>query len=410
MNLDYLDKYKLNWETFDILAGGLSSLDAKNFLSFFEESSHANQFLKGYGFDNDDPIQKAELFGIFQEALQFIKRYFLREGSPDGLDLTVPERFSRIADTSELLIIASNSNKEENPNLEEMMWAGIILKVMHTILHTDKDLRYHYFTTIQTQIFDRFYKFLHRDENDNLFLKSDEEKIELHEFSTKSKKSRESIIIKLLHKKENVAEEVFDRVGVRFITKNKFDAIRVMQFLSKNYIVMVNNIKPSRSQNSLIDFKKFREVYRDEVKNAKENSSTELDFTARMNEVASSYILNEHETTNDHSSPGYRAIHFTCRQLIKYRNPFLKKFNILRNKVKGESSAIAEEILNLDTSHIARDIRFFYPFEVQITDLESHQSNTIGEASHAEYKKSQKKSAQTRLFSQLLEFRKFKDS
>lgn len=409
MNLDYLDKYKLNWETFDILAGGLSSLDAKNFLSFFEESSETNQFLKGYGFDNDDPIQKAELFGIFQESLQFIRRYFLKEGNPEGLDIEVPERFSQIIDTSDLLVIASNSNQEENPNLEEMMWAGIILKVMHTILHTDKDLRYHYFSTIQTQIFDRFYKYLHRDEEDNLFLKSDDEMIELHEFSTKSKKSRESIIIKLLHKKENVAEEVFDRVGVRLITKNKFDAIRVMQFLSKNYIVMVNNIKPSRSQNSLIDFKKFREVYREEVKLAKEQELSEEDFINQMNTKSIHYELNANERTNDHSSPNYRAIHFTCRQLVKYRNPFLKKFNLLRNKVQNEDSSIAKEILNLDTSHIARDIRFFYPFEVQITDLESHQANTIGEASHAEYKKSQLKSARLRLFSQLLEYRKFKD-
>ena len=38
---------------------------------------------------------------------------------------------------------------------------------------------------------------------------------------------------------ENVAEELFDRVGVRFVTQNRFDTLRVIRFLLEKNIVTV---------------------------------------------------------------------------------------------------------------------------------------------------------------------------
>ena len=149
--------YQFNWETFDIIISGKSSIDAQKYLSGFPEKANAERFLAGYGFDISDPIQSAELFGNFQEAIQFIKRYFLKEGNEEGLDTSVPNIFYSITDVSNLLMIATQK-ADDDAKKEEAIWAGIILKVMHTILHTDKDLRYRYFTTIQTQIFDRFYR------------------------------------------------------------------------------------------------------------------------------------------------------------------------------------------------------------------------------------------------------------
>ena len=105
-------------------------------------------------------------------------------------------------------------------------------------MHVDKDLRSNYFSVIQTQIFDQFYRYVSRDENKELSFtsKDGKEKILLVDFETKSKKSRDSVIIKLLHKAEHVAEELFDRVGVRIITQNKLDSLRVMKFLIQNNV------------------------------------------------------------------------------------------------------------------------------------------------------------------------------
>lgn len=405
----YLDEYVFNWETFDVVCSGQSSLDAKNYLTELYDRTQVANFLYGYGFDINDPVESAELFGIFQEALQFIKRYFLAEGNPEGLDLKVPNYLYTITNISELFL-AATGNSRFKLKTEEALWAGVVLKVMHTILHADKDLRYRYFSTIQQQIFDRFYKFIHRDEENRLFMKNETgTTIPLFDFQTKAKKTRDSIIIKLLHKQENVAEELFDRIGVRIITYNKLDALRVIKFLHRNYVIMINNIKPSRSVNSLVDLKQLRIRMWSLYKEAIRQNLPEEDFYQKLNLLISDCVPGQNKHENIHTSDEYRAIHFTGRQLIKYRNPFMSSFNEVRKQaLHDRENPLSQNLLNLDTSPISRDIRFFYPFEVQITDYESHQKNTQGEASHNEYKKSQLRSAMKRIFKPILDLKEIK--
>ncbi|HXH31651.1 MAG TPA: TIGR04552 family protein [Bacteriovoracaceae bacterium] len=400
----YLAEYSFNWETFDVVCSGKSSLDATNYLTELYDKDLVANFLLGYGFDISDPVENAELFGIFQEALQFIKRYFLKEGNPDGLDLRVPHYLYSITNISELFL-AATGHSSYKLKTDEALWAGVILKVMHTILHTDKDLRYRYFSTIQQQIFDRFYKFIHRDEQNRLYLKNETgSTIPLYDFQTKAKKTRDSIIIKLLHKQENVAEELFDRIGVRIITYNKLDALRVINFLHRNYVISMNNIKPSRSQNTLVDLIEFRKRIFGIYKEAIRLQLPEEAFYQKMNILIEECIPNQPHHENRHSSQEYRAIHFTGRQLIKYRNPFMASFHDVRKQaLKDRENPLSQSLLHLDTSPISRDVRFFYPFEVQLTDYESHLKNTQGEASHHEYKKSQLKSAMKRIFRPILD-------
>jgi uncharacterized protein (TIGR04562 family) len=401
--------FHFNWESFDIIVGGKSSIDAQHYLSYFDGKKSADKFLAGYGFNISDPIQAAELFGNFQEAIQFIKRYFLKEGNEDGLEVKIPNVFFSITDVSKLLLISTQKLQSETAK-EEAIWASVILKVMHTILHTDKDLRYRYFTTIQTQIFDRFYRYLHRDEKDNLYLESEDGsfKIPIVEFETKSKKTRESTIIKLLHKKENVAEELFDRIGIRIVAKNKIDVLRVIDFLVQNYLIIANNIKPSRSQNTLFDMAKLQSSY-EEFVDKKLDSVKESDLADELETIAKNSLLKPIQSeSNEHSSIDYRAVHFTCRQLIKYKSPFVKAFSDIKDLAKKEDSELAKKILSLDTSFVSQDVRFFYPYEVQITDHDSHKENTVGEASHLEYKKSQLHSAMKRLFKPLIKLKNLK--
>jgi uncharacterized protein (TIGR04562 family) len=407
----YLNDYVFNWETFDVVCSGKSSLDAKNYLTELYDKDQVANFLNGYGFNISDPVEGAELFGIFQEALQFIKRYFLIEGNPEGLPLKVPNYLYTITNISELFL-AATGNSNFKLKTEESLWAGVVLKVMHTILHTDKDLRARYFSTVQQQIFDRFYKFIHRDNENRLFLKNETGvSIALFDFQTKAKKTRDSIIIKLLHKQENVAEELFDRIGVRIITYNKLDTLRVIKFLHTNYVIMINNIKPSRSQNTLVDLNLLRRKVFGLYKMAVRNQLAEEEFYQKMNTlIAESYprIAGQSEK-NIHSSEEYRAIHFTGRQLIKYRNPFMASFNEVRKlALKDKENPLSQSLLSLDTSAISRDVRFFYPFEVQITDYESHLKNTQGEASHHEYKRSQLRSAMKRIFRPIIELKDLK--
>ena len=405
----YLADYAFNWETFDVVCSGKSSLDATNYLTELYDKDQVANFLYGYGFDISDPVESAELFGIFQEAMQFIKRYFLMEGNPEGIDLRIPNYLYSITNITELFL-AATGHSSYKLKTDEALWAGVVLKVMHTLLHTDKDLRYRYFSTIQQQIFDRFYKFIHRDEENRLFLRIDGgTSIPLYDFQTKAKKTRDSIVIKLLHKQENVAEELFDRIGVRIITYNKLDALRVMRFLHRNHVIMINNIKPSRSQNTLIDLGLLRKKIYTLYKEAIRNKMVEEVFYQRLNSLIDECVPGRAHHENIHSSDEYRAIHFTGRQLVKYRNPFVASFNEVRKlALKDKQNPLSQALLHLDTSPISRDVRFFYPFEVQLTDYESHLKNTQGEASHVEYKKSQLKSAMKRIFRPILEINNIK--
>jgi uncharacterized protein (TIGR04562 family) len=169
---------------------------------------------------------------------------------------------------------------------------------------------------------------------------------------------------------------------------------------------MINNIKPSRSQNTLVDLKLLRKKIGGLYKLSIRSQIPEDEFYQRLNKLISESYPQGHqdEEKNVHSSNEYRAIHFTGRQLIKYRNPFMSSFNEVRKQaLKDKENPLSQSLLSLDTSAISRDVRFFYPFEVQITDYESHLQNTQGEASHNEYKRSQLRSAMKRIFKPILE-------
>ena len=52
---------------------------------------------------------------------------------------------------------------------------------------------------------------------------------------------------------------------------------------------------------------------------------------------------------------------------------------------------------------IAREIRFFYPFEVQLMDRQSYDENERGRSAHSEYKKSQIQTAMRRVMGNLVD-------
>ena len=402
-NQNYFSKYRFDWDMLDVVINGKSALDAETFLGEPHDLEKTLTFLEGYGVSQNDPIKKAELFGNFQEALQFIKRYFLKEGNKEnGLDLLIPNSIFMISDLRQLVEMAIAEKAEDEEKLKE--WAEVILKVVHTILHVDKDLRSNYFKIIQTQIFDKFYRYMNRDKENKLFLGvSGEFEIPLLDFDTKSKKTRDSVILKLLHKAENVAEELFDRVGIRFITESKVDCIRVVNFLIKNYVIVPQNIKPSRSMNTVFDLDQFR-LNLPRVQDLAENNNLEENRFLDALEREIEDEMSSASMTNNHSSASYKSIQFTCRQLIRYREPFLMEFNKVKEHLKDnyKGTEIYNMVNALDSSNLARDIEFFYPYEVQIMDEESYENNNQGDASHSDYKKSQIISARDRLFKKFL--------
>jgi len=394
-----LAKWKIGESVLRVLIGGRSFLDSKEgFMGTFKNIHAAENYLGAYGFNLHDPIEKAELQGSLQEALRFIKTYFLKPGNPTGIALEIPKKIIEASEIPELLMYASSETHAELRH-----WACAILRVIHTLSHVDRDIRTHYFTDIQTQILDRFYRQLHRDEHGKLYLGrtvDDPFRVNLVHFEVKPKKARDSILMKLLHKPESVAEELFDRVGVRFVTQNRTDAIRVIQYLEHSNVVVGANIKPSRSRNTLIDVEQFETTLKRELPKLKAGEITESDLRHQLEECD---YPESKAGENPFSSEHYRAIQFTCRQLIKIKNPLSDHIRDLKKVARGKTldPDLAAAIEKVDQKYIQRVARFFYPFEIQVMDETSHAENEKGRSAHGEYKKAQQRAALIRVMGAL---------
>ncbi|MEW6055386.1 MAG: TIGR04552 family protein [Bdellovibrionota bacterium] len=404
---EFLKRYEFDWEVLDVIIGGKSAIDSGTHL-LIRSTEEALRYMDCYGYDIDNPIEKAELFGNFQEALSFIRRYFLQPDNPDGLKIEIPRKIAELSDMAQLLTYASTPQAGgASGQALNTLWACAVIKIMHTIAHIDKDLRSNYIADVQTQILDRFYKFIVNDESGQLFLgrdTRDPDRVELVAFETKPKKSRDSVILKLLHKPENVAEDIFDRIGIRFVTKNKFDAIRVVKFLKDRYVLMPANVKPSRSRNTLVDTTQFSKTLSHLMKEVESGALTPGDLQNKIVQLCESDSLGALNPENPHTSRFYSAIQFTCRQLIKIKNPLFDDIRALKAETKGGAlpENIAKTVEKLDLRNLQKEIRFFYPFEVQILDEASYRESRAGLSSHSNYKKSQIQAAMRRVLGELM--------
>lgn len=393
-------KWKIGESVLDVLIGGVSFLDSKEgFKGAFPDLTATERFLGAYGYDESDPIEAAELQGNLQEAIRFIKKYFLKPENPEGLALEMPKKIMDVTNVHDLLLYANGNGPAELRN-----WACSILRVVHIISHVDRDMRNNYFGEIQKQIFDRFYRFIHRDEFGHLYVGRNTEdplRVNLVEFQAKPKKARDSTLMKLLHKPESVAEEVFDRVGVRFVTKTRTDAVRVIHFLEQANVIVAANIKPSRSRNTLIDTSAFHQALELELPRMKSGEITEDQLLSELDKVPSTHAR---AGENPFSSQHYRAVQFTCRQLIKLRNPLSDQIRDAKSAARGQKEidpALHAAIDRLDHKLVQRVVRFFYPYEIQVMDEDSYVENEKGRSAHGEYKKAQQRSAMLRVMGAL---------
>lgn len=399
VNQKFESKWKIGDSVLDVLIGGVSFLDSKEgFKGNFRTEQAAEKFLGAYGFDLEDPIEKAELHGTLQEAIRFIKTYFLKPSWNEGLAIEVPKKITEILDIRDLLLLAGS---ETDSYLRQ--WACSVLRVIHTISHIDRDMRTHFFKDIQTQILDRFYRYLHRDDHGQLYLgkaPNDPLRVDLVEFQVKPKKARDSTLMKLLHKPGSVAEELFDRVGVRFVTKSRIDSVRLIHFLETANVVVAANIKPSRSRNTLIDTHALRTLLQEELPRLVKGEIEEAKLVQLLDEVDFPHAK---AGENPFSSNYYRAIQFTCRQLIKIKNPLSDYIRDLKKVTRGVAldPAISLAIEKVDQKYIQRVTRFFYPYEIQVMDEISYLENEKGRSAHAEYKKAQQKAAMLRVMGPL---------
>jgi uncharacterized protein (TIGR04562 family) len=368
---------KFPYELFNVVFSRKSFIDI-NRLNVHDEET-ALSYMKNYGYDITDPLMKQKVVMILQESKNFIQNYLLED--PEGNDpaLTVPPEVLFNDNILDLLVMASEKDKSLFQT-----WACAVLRVAHTITHVENDLAKSFMPGIKKQIFSRFMDHLKMSRTGEYYLGEGDQKIQLKMFEMKNEKSRESLILKLLHKKENVTADVFDRIGVRVVTYTKLDVILVLKYFSVNHVVSFANIKPSRTRNNLINVERFlqgiEELNAHDLSSWKEEDVSEflerhLQLPPEEKELETDRIIKEN---NLYSSTLYSSLQLTGRQLITIKDFFKPEINY----------------------------RFFFPFEIQILDEESFNESREGRASHEEYKKNQMCAARKRVLNNVIKYQR----
>lgn len=395
--IPYLERFKQDqWGILDVLIANSSPIDLTRLA--VSDAKDAHEFILNYGYDLNHPDDAEDLAKIKAEALDFIQTYFLNalnQGN-EYMPLHIPDVI-RNTGVADLLILAS-----KHPRSLLQRWACATLRVMHTLSHIVNDLSANFFTSIQEQILTPYYHQLQIVGDQIMLGQSSDFHIPLVDFQVKAGKDRDSALLKLLHKRENVAADLFDRMGVRFVTRDRLDALLVLKFLREKHLVTFPNVKPSRSVNTLINLEKFKQSFKQIYKRYEDGSLSlaELEQVlrddAQYRDTLTSRQIHHLFNRNPHTSKQYRSIQFTVRHLVRVTSPLAPFMEFV------QPETLPNRRLQREFKTVRPYYRFFFPYEVQIVDEATHRNNIEGQASHETYKLRQLMTARQRVLGSLL--------
>lgn len=323
----------------------------------------ALEFLRAYGYDYDHPGDIAHAGLIKNRSIALLDDRILRQSE------SLPAAIRELQDIPTLLMWASSVELPPNCTTQQrrrlQAWSCVLLRVCHSLSHAINELNESYGPAIREQIAGRFEAHLFRA-GDKLFLGQGEDRVELVAFSVRPTKTVEAATMKLLRAVENVAAGVFDWAGVRLVVDNEIDALLVVRYFRAHNVISHPNIIPGRCRNSMLSL--------DEIEPRLEQ--VEAQFASlgdKVREVRRLILPRReeppnHQEHNEHSASDYRAIQFTCRELMR-----------------------------VPLGPEGRAARFFFPYEVQILDAKSYESATTGPASHDAYKERQLEAVRARV-------------
>jgi len=359
----------------------------------------ATKFIDAYGFNTNDPVDMELIWEVFDDAVVFLDKSLADSQYPK-----VPEHLrsrTSVSDIRRILLLAS----AESGGLDQI-WSCAILRIMHVLIHLHHDPRLKYFDQVQTQVLGRLDQHLFIDGSDGatyLGSKQEEGAIKLLFFKKKDRKDKEREIIKLLHKADSLVEEIYDRIGFRLVTETKFDAIRAVKLLLQRNVISLPNIRPGRSRNRLLDVNRLHTEI-DRVlaflnKNP-EPDPVEYDRMLRRLERRIGYRTLGRSLINPHTSEHYRAIQFTCRELIKVHNPMYQTYLNLQKGLENIHGGI--QVLQESFARLPKPYDYvFFPFEIQIMDVKAYADSIFGRSSHEDYRRKQLDAARNRVFGRL---------
>ncbi|HEX4846262.1 MAG TPA: TIGR04552 family protein [Geothrix sp.] len=374
-------------EVTQVILGGGSPIDLDGLR--IQSHDEAWNFALNYGYNMGNPIQRAHVGRVYEDAIDFLEGVVL-----EGTKLHVPNELRHVEDPLDLLVWAS-----ERPRTLDGRWSCAILRVMHTLFHVDHNVNLRFLPEIQRQVFSRYDQYLVQ-EGDRWLLRGAYE-VPLVTVERKENKDRVSMLLKMLHKPENVAETIYDQIGIRLVAEDQLGVLMVIRFLLDHHVLMPTHIKPSRSRNLMIDM---------EALAAWTEAMPPLfqihDLSAEERRALSHTLALKPGTLeqNPFSSKDYSAIQFTARTLIRLPGPGAPALETLQSRLRDLGLAeLAEQARIPELIREQEEFTFFFAHEVQVMEQSGFQSSRSGPASHSEYKQRQRDAARRRVLQGIIQ-------
>ena len=317
--------------------------------------SEVDDILRANLLDPDDPRDMARLRYLHREAIRYLRRNFA---------FRFPAEVEHPADVRHLLLYASEQGRLNRVQI----LSCVVLKTMHTINHLEaREL------LLETSLSEaELIRVVEKQVLSRAELSGQELPI-VHFFG--SRKSRDSMINKLLSKKAARASDILDKLRFRIVVETRDDIIRVLSYLLR-YVFPWSGVGAGQSTNNLVHFRRYLE---DNEPLRRYLPALQVDIGVEDEE--------EREARNEFSGSSYRMINFIVdvpvrldHLLSRAGDPWLLQ--------KGSIVYVA--------------------CEFQVVDQETAFLNERGENSHANYKRRQRERVGDRLMWGLLRERRRK--
>jgi uncharacterized protein (TIGR04552 family) len=291
------------------------------------------------GLDVDNPRDRTRLDVLRAEAVRYIR---------ETLGLRLGEHVASEVSVLELPLIASGRGKYQRQ-------ACTLLKVMHIIYHLDaRELR------MALAIPDSELFSLVEQSVANLFDELRAAGVPVDEFSW-SRKSKDSLVTKLLVNRATSAARVFDRLRFRMVVRRAADLLPTLHVMLRQFIPF-NFVVPDQTVNSLIDLGPLRKRL---------SRTRDFSVTAHHGDDA--------QPANEFSGSGYRVLNFVADLPVR-----VDQLPHVPDVVDEHRSAVV-----------------FVLAEFQIVDRAVAERNEQGDSSHAQYKHRQHQRVRERLLRDL---------
>ncbi len=207
----------------------------------FASREEVDRFLRLCQYDLTRPHDDAWARTVLADAVEYLRR---------GFAYRVAEPVANPKEIHDLFLYASGV--KEPKRLRKI--ACIVLKVAHVIQHIEgRELLFH--TRVSEAELAQLVTQRVMKVADDMRAKG----FPIVEFAD-SIKTRESVITKLIAKKESVAAQIFDRTRFRLIVRDRKDVLPALYFLTQR-LVPFNFVVPTQTENSLVTFQDVLREY-----------------------------------------------------------------------------------------------------------------------------------------------------